>query len=427
MKPMLLMLIGMLLTGSSLSQTRLSISKSTGNSDAPVSSRTKSTAFKTSSNGLDVIPAGMVGVTGGTFQMGSNDPLDFGASPPHTVTLDSFYIDNCEITYEKWTEVRSWAMANGYASTDIAVGQNGFSPNNTNNPVTEVNWYDVLKWCNARSEKDGLTPAYYTSNTLATVYRAGQLDLAADAVKWAGNGYRLPTEAEWEFAARGGMKTNNYVYSGSDSIAYVAWYLTNSGDMTHQVGTKSPNELGIYDMSGNVFEWCWDFYGAYSSGAQTNPTGPASSIYNYRVLRGGMFYSTDYVCRVAARYINGSTVVPGGRYYYAGFRCTIAPAIALSVPDQMPLTIPKEFEVFNNFPNPFNPSTTIRYGMPARSHVSLAVFNALGQQVAVLQDGDQEAGYHEVRFDGSRLASGVYFYRLQAGDFVATKRLLLLK
>jgi formylglycine-generating enzyme required for sulfatase activity len=115
------------------------------------------------------------------------------------------------------------------------------------------------------------------------------------------SGYRLPTEAEWEFAAWGGKKRKGYKYSGSDNLNAVAWYIDNSGSQTHDVATKAPNELGIYDMSGNVWEWCWDWYGSYSSVAQTNPVGPSSG--DYRIIRGGSWSNRGdgYGCRVAGR------------------------------------------------------------------------------------------------------------------------------
>jgi formylglycine-generating enzyme required for sulfatase activity len=255
--------------------------------------------------GSGVISQGMVTVAGGTFTAGST-----------LVTISSFKIDKYEVTYELWADVRTWALTHGY--TDLVAGQNGYSPSGTNNPVTTVNWYDIVKWCNARSEKDGLTPVYCTDNTQGTIYRTGQIDINLDAVKWTANGYRLPTEAEWEFAARGGTSSQGYTYSGSNTIDNVAWYYSNSGTTTHTVGTKSANELGIYDMSGNVWEWCWDWYGStYPSGGTSDPKGP-STTQTSRLLRGGSFVNDESYCRVGLR----SGLDPDGRYGYGfGFRC----------------------------------------------------------------------------------------------------------
>ncbi len=281
----------------------------------------QTSAYSTSaSGGLILHDVPMVPVAGGTFQMGSNDANDLGASPPHTVTVGSFYIDKYEITYEKWTTVVAWGSTHGY--TDIqSVGANGHNPVGSNNPVSTVNWYDIVKWCNARSEKDGLTPVYYTSSSFVPVniYRTGSNDLTNTMVNWTANGYRLPTEAEWEFAARGGTKAKSpipYIYSGSDAIDGVAWYGTNSGSTTHPVGGKTANELGIYDMSGNVWEWCWDWYVAYSAVAQTDPQGP-SAPQSYRVLRGGSFFNDGALCRSAYRSYGN----PVDRNYVSGFRC----------------------------------------------------------------------------------------------------------
>jgi formylglycine-generating enzyme required for sulfatase activity len=253
----------------------------------------------------------LLAVAGGSFQMGQS-PGPIGQSPGHAVTIGPFKIDKYEITYEKWTEVRNWGLTHGY--TDLTSAQNGAAPVSANNPVTMVSWYQIMRWCNARSEKDGMTPVYYTSNSLTTVYRTGVLDVKTDQVKWTANGYRLPTEAEWEFAARGG-KTGTNVYSGSNTLGDVAWYHDNAGSRTHQVGTKSPNELGIYDMTGNVYEWCWDFYGEYATGAQTDPKGPVTGTNH--VVRGGSYIDYDYGCPLVTRYSEyPSTSAP-----ILGFRC----------------------------------------------------------------------------------------------------------
>jgi formylglycine-generating enzyme required for sulfatase activity len=132
-----------------------------------------------------------------------------------------------------------------------------------------------------------------------------------------GENFRLPTEAEWEYAARGGNKSRGYKYAGSNNIYNVAWYDDNSGSQTHNVATKSPNELGLYDMSGNVWEWCQDWYGSYSSGSQMNPTGPTSGY--YRVNRGGSWFSLAGLCRVSIRGRNG----PASRHDFIGLRLAL--------------------------------------------------------------------------------------------------------
>jgi formylglycine-generating enzyme len=232
----------------------------------------------------------MVRVEGGTFMMGSNDTLDnlssASSKPPHSVTVSAFSIGKYEVTYEKWIEVRAWGLMHGY--NDLGEAQNGFEPVGNDNPATSMKWYDAVKWCNARSEKEGLTPVYYTDNSLATVYRTGQDTLIPDCMKWTANGYRLPTEAEWEFAARGGTKSMGYTYSGSNTPEGVAWVYTNSGRTTHPVGMKTPNELGLYDMTGNASEWVSDLAGAYSNDAQINPRG-SNKRGAYRIGRGCSF------------------------------------------------------------------------------------------------------------------------------------------
>ena len=214
-------------------------------------------------------PDNMVFVQGGTFQMGSNS-----GKPVHTVTVNDFYIGKYEVTQKEWKEV---------------MGSNPSNWKCDNLPVEQVSWYDAVEFCNKKSRKEGLTPCYSGSGKSITF-------------NFNANGYRLPTEAEWEYAAGGGNKSRNYKYSGSNSIGDVAWYRSNSGNKTHQVGTKQPNELGIYDMSGNVYEWCNDWYDEnyYSKSPKNNPQGPSSG--KYSVLRGGSWYFFDYCCRVAYRH-----------------------------------------------------------------------------------------------------------------------------
>ena len=199
----------------------------------------------------------MVYVEGGTFDMGATTEQGSDAEsdekPVHSVTLDGYYIGKCEVTQELWEAV---------------MGSNPSHFKGAQKPVESVSWNDCQEFV---SRLNSLT----------------------------GKNFRLPTEAEWEYAARGGNKSLHYKYSGSDNIDEVAWYNNNSGRSTHAVGTKSPNELGIYDMSGNVWEWCSDWYGGYSAGAQTNPQGPSSG--SYRVLRGGSWINYAGICRVSIR------------------------------------------------------------------------------------------------------------------------------
>ncbi len=227
----------------------------------------------------------MVFVQGGTFQMGSNSG-DSDEKPVHSVTVSDFYIGKYEVTQTEWKEV---------------MGNNPSFRKGDNFPVEKVSWYDAVEFCNKKSRAKGLTPCYTGSGKNITC-------------NFNANGYRLPTEAEWEYAARGGNKSKGYTYSGSNTIGNVAWYNNNSGITTHPVGKKHPNELGIYDMSGNVFEWCWDWKGSYGSSSQTNPTGASDG--SRRVRRGGSLYSVAMYCRVAIRHHS----IPDLTLNYIGFR-----------------------------------------------------------------------------------------------------------
>jgi formylglycine-generating enzyme required for sulfatase activity len=159
----------------------------------------------------------------------------------------------------------------------------------------------VIDYCNWLSEREGLQKCYARSNRQKSGFFNKIFSKEEEYIiyNFKSNGYRLPTEAEWEYAARGGNKSKGYKYSGSDNLDEVAWYWENSNRQTHEVGRKKPNELALYDMSGNVWEWVWDWYGAYSSGSQTNPTGPVNG--SYRGLRGGSWSDFSEYCRVAFR------------------------------------------------------------------------------------------------------------------------------
>ncbi len=292
------------------SQTKLIIEQQNGTIDSITVKSISQIIFS-----MPAIP-NFIAVTGGTFTMGSPNGVGSSAEQPqHTVSLSDFYISNTEIRWGAWDTVYQWGLNNGYS--DLPVGRKGYN-GDAAHPVTEVNWYDIVKWCNARSEKEGLIPYYYTgsNHTSSNVYRTGQIDLEKTMVYINSDGYRLPTEAEWEYAAQGGYKRHNphFMFSGSNSVETVAWYSTNSNNNSHLVATKSPNELGTYDMSGNVWEWCWDWYGSYNESAQTNPFGVAMGT--SRVVRGGSFDNIESHSRVTNRIGN----TPTNRYNVIGFR-----------------------------------------------------------------------------------------------------------
>lgn len=218
----------------------------------------------------------MVVVEGGTFIMGCTAEQGYDCNgyenPAHGVTLSSFYIAKYEVTQGEYESL---------------MGTNPSYFNGSDNlPVEKVSWYDAVKYCNALSVAEGLDPCYVIDRNNTT----------CDFTK---NGYRLPTEAEWEYAARGGNQSQGYKYAGSDNSDEVAWYEQNSDKRTHEVGTKKPNELGLYDMSGNVWEWCWDRFNYYDSSSVSDPTGPETGL--SRVLRGGGWKDFYQEWRVTSR------------------------------------------------------------------------------------------------------------------------------
>jgi len=254
-------------------------------------------------------PAGFVAILPGGFTMGSPDGEPGRASDEaeRTVTMKKpFFIKNSEVTWTEWNAVRNQGAAYGY--TDIAAGRNGLNGDATgNHPVTEVSWMDVVKWCNLRSEIEGRKPVYHSDASLnpATVVRTGIPTVHAF---WNAGGYRLPSEAEWEYACRAGTTTAFHSGVITDTVTdpnlgLVGWYAANSGGNTRVVRGKPANARGLFDMHGNVREWCWDTYGTYASGPQWDPvTGAGGS---FRAIRGGDWNDDAALCRSAARTSSG--------------------------------------------------------------------------------------------------------------------------
>ncbi|MCL4178975.1 MAG: formylglycine-generating enzyme family protein [Verrucomicrobia bacterium] len=262
-------------------------------------------------------PPRMAFVPAGLFQMG--DPWNEGNPdelPVHPVYVSGFHLDSTEVTKALWDAVRIWGTENGYDFENIGAGATD------GHPVYRVSWYDVVKWCNARSEMENRAPAYYTGTEQLTVYRSGRVDVRAEWVRW-DSGYRLPTEAEWEKAARGGpseqrFPTGNTIghaqanyYSSYESLeepydlgptpGYHPTFSDGINPYPSPAGYFAANGYGLQDMAGNVWEWCWDWYHdrSYPSVLVTDPRGSGET--DERVYRGGACSSRAWGCRVAFR------------------------------------------------------------------------------------------------------------------------------
>ena len=261
-------------------------------------------------------PKGFVLIPAGTFQMGSEKGDDWN-KPVHEVTITKpFYMGKYEVTQAEYEKYCSYGSSS--PSSDKGDGDNY--------PAYYVSWYDALVYCNKRSMAEGLTPCYSISGNTdpkkwGTVPTSSNSTWNAVVCDWNANGYRLPTEAEWEYAARAEDNTvDSLTYSGTSDVNKLgkyAWYYDNSEGATHEVGTKSPNAYGLYDMSGNVSEWCWNWFtNSYDTEAEggSDPTGAAAGY--WRVYRGGEWGNNSAGCAVSRRGYNGSCICNSG----IGFR-----------------------------------------------------------------------------------------------------------
>jgi len=254
---------------------------------------------------VQAAPAGFVRVEGGAFQRHDRRDVWPGVIKPdvipaHTVAVSAFYMAARQVTQGEWLEIMGTTVSQQRYKGIRDMGGGGWDPGlageGSNRPMYNVNWFEAAEFANRMSERSGLAPAYEIIGT------------GSDrAVKWnrGANGYRLPTEAEWEFAARGGDGSpGDFEFAGSNVAGEVAWYARNSGRSAQDVGTLMPNALGLYDMSGNVWEWVWDWHGPFPhpGAALADPAGAPSGI--FRVLRGGAWHTSSAATGSAFRHWN---------------------------------------------------------------------------------------------------------------------------
>ncbi len=370
-----------------------------------------------------------------SFQMGS-EAGNYDEQPVHTVNFTfDFWMDTTEVTQGNYHQVMSQAYS-GYSQPSwgnpYGVGDNY--------PAYAIEWGDAALFCNARSKQAGLDTVY----RYATISgRPGDgCSLEGLSMNFNANGYRLPTEAEWEYACRAtttsdfcwGKNFDPYPATEADTTEinnYAVW-AGNSWNFsaedsrfgTHPVASNKPNAFGLYDMSGNVSEWINDWYYDYSSEQQIDPTGSADETFHF--VRGGNWGNEATFLRSA----NRQFASPDYYIWFCGFR-TVLPlkttGVEFKTGEPQP-EIPIKFMLEQNYPNPFNPGTTIQFRLPKLAAVTLIVYNSLGEKVATLiKNQIFDAGSHSFNFNAESLSSGIYFYRLEASEFVQVKKMIVLQ
>ncbi len=440
----------------------------------------------------NIIPE-LILIPGGEFNMGDHHDLgglEHGNDelPVHTVNVDSFYIGKFEITNQEFCDYLNTAFSQSkievrdgyvyeidgteifcetYPVTDYSqINWDGCSftvrNDKENFPVIGVRWFGAIAYCNWLSAEEDFQVCY---------------DLSSGDCDFSKNGFHLPTEAEWEYAGRGGLYNPYYIFPWGDDEntdgTLANW--PNSGDpyetgpypWTTPVGfydgglhiktgfnwpggqesfqtRDGSNAYGLYDMSGNVWEWVYDWYGRdyYRNSPYNNPTGPETGTpmpdgKPYRTLRSGNWFNGEQYwghSRVSNRnpsYYRGPDD-PNHAWYHIGFRVVQNFEETIADVNETENSIPEKFLLFQNYPNPFNPSTTICYELPAACRVQLTIYNIMGKKVETLVEGVKTNGYFETIWDGTdnlgrNVESGIYFYKLQTRTQIETRKMALIK
>ncbi|MBP7462169.1 MAG: SUMF1/EgtB/PvdO family nonheme iron enzyme [Candidatus Delongbacteria bacterium] len=366
-----------------------------------------------------------------SFEMGSTRG-NSDEQPVHSVRFTySYWMDTTEVTQADYSTVMNAAYSN-YAAPSWG-NPHGVG---ARYPVYAVEWSDAVLYCNALSKRDGLDTVY--SYQSISGHPGNGSEVKGIGMDMQASGYRLPTEAEWEYACRAG--TTGDFYWGKDCDPYPAsssdsteigryavwsgnsWNLSAdiSGFGTHPVAELEPNAYGLYDMSGNVYEWINDWYADYTSDEQVDPTGASEESYHF--VRGGSWGNSAWYLRSS----NRSFTSPDYYIYFCGFRTVARNTTTATLEGQVPTMMTHYLS--QNYPNPFNQTTIIQFTLPGETHVSLTIYNILGSSVQNLIDRRlMAAGTHSISYQAKDLESGVYFYRLDTDAFSQVRKMIVMK